>query len=116
MICAMSFTCHFWKRNMELSEDKKSKIKIMFNLKYIECLMPSMFDAINNGTINDENLAAYSFANLKLDQWKNWKENQGIREEVQDKKNYLEIDGIANSTLFVPKEFVEKALVLGFLP
>lgn len=103
---------------MELSEDKKSKIKIMFNLKYIECLMPSMFDAINNGTINDENLAEYSFANLNLqfDQWKNWKENQGIREEVQDKKNYLEIDGIANSTLFVPKEFVEKALVLGFFP
>lgn len=97
---------------MELSEEKKTKLKTLFNLKYIECLMPSMFEAVNRGT------ADYSFGNLNLefDQWNNWKESQGIKEEIEDKKNYFEIDGIANSTLFVPVEFIEKALILGFFP
>lgn len=97
---------------MELSEDKKAKLRTLFNLKYIECLMPSMFEAVSKGT------ADYSFANLNLefDQWDNWKESQGIKKEIKDEKNYFEIDGIANSTLFVPVEFVEKVFILGFLP
>lgn len=105
---------------MELSEDKKAKLRTLFNLKYIECLMPSVFEAIfpAPNEMTSKGAEDYSFANLNLefDRWNDWKESHGIKKEIEGEKNYFEIDGIANSTLFIPAEFVEKVFILGFLP
>lgn len=97
---------------MKLSKEKKFKLQTLFNLKYIECLMPSMHNALSEGA------ADYSFSNLNLefDQWNTWKISHGIKEKVEDKKDYVQIEGVANSTMYIPKEFVEKILILGFLP
>lgn len=97
-----------------MNEDSLIKLKTMFNLKYIDSLIPSMLESIDQ-TGGSE----YSFANLKLEssEWEKWKEIHGIKNDLEENlENYIEIKGITNKTLFVPVAFAEKALVLGFLP
>lgn len=99
-----------------MNEDSLMKLKTMFNLKYIDSLIPSMLQSID-----ETGGSEYSFANLKLEssEWEKWKESHGIKfssNDLEEKENYIEIKGITNKTLFVPVAFAEKALVLGFLP
>lgn len=101
-----------------MNEKNIFNLKTMLNLKYIERILPDMTQCLQKATAKNP----YSFAELhelkNKSEWQSWKEeNQILDNKPENIEDYVKVTGVGgNNDLFVPKDFAEKALVLGYLP
>lgn len=120
---------------MDITEENKQKIRTMFNVRYINGLVAPLFKKIMTGADYDSTAIDYDpdEREIRNAEWKEWVQKHGIlKSKDANIKNYVRIEGIADDKTDVcnnegfpnespnyyhlPENFVEKVLVLGFLP
>lgn len=99
-----------------MNKEKLDRFEKLLNIRFMENLVPIILKTLE--AENDYSTLSIQDLDLNNNEWLKWiKENGMTYIAPKNLEDYIEIK-ISSITgpLFVPKEFVNKVLILGFLP